>query len=112
MNKFSELKLVTITRRDISEGYQVCQSLHSLADFAFEFPEDFKKWKLESNSIISLSIKNEYELKDLYQKLKDISPSVIFFEPDIDQHTSICVYGTPEVRKMLAKFPLALKNKK
>ena len=110
--QLNETKLVVITRRDISPGYQAVQSTHSVADFAFEFPDTFVKWKLESNSIICLSIKNETELKKLQDKFKYLTPSIIFYEPDVDEMTSICLYGTPEIRKKLSHLPLLLKNNK
>lgn len=109
--KQNETKLVVITRNDITEGYQAVQSTHSIADFAFEYPIEFKNWKSESNSIICLAVKNEFELKKIYQKFKELTPSVIFYEPDIDEETSICLYGTPEVRKKLRHLPLLLKSK-
>ena len=46
----------------------------------------------------------------LYDKLKELTPSVKFYEPDVDEFTSICVYGTPEVRKILSNLPLILKQ--
>ncbi len=110
-NQIKETKLVVITRSDISPGYQAVQSTHSIADFAFEFPEVFSKWKSSSNSIICLSVKNEFELERLYEKFKDLTPSVIFYEPDVDERTSLCLYGTPEIRKKLRSLPLLLKNK-
>ena len=110
MKQINETKLVVITRSDISPGYQAVQSTHSIADFAFEFPDTFMKWKLESNSIICLSVKDEYELKKLYQKFKDLTPSVIFYEPDVDEMTSICLYGTPEIRRKLRSLPLLLRD--
>ena len=110
-NQNNETKLVVLTRGDITPGYQAVQSTHSIADFAFEYPDTFAKWKLESNSIICLSVKDETELKKLYDKFKDLTPSVIFYEPDVDEMTSICLYGTPEVRKKLRSLPLLLKKK-
>ena len=110
-NQINETKLIVITRSDISSGYQVVQSTHSIADFAFEFPEIFSKWKSESNSIICLSVKNEFELQKLYHKYKELTESVIFFEPDVDEFTSVCLYGAPKIRKSLSNLPLALKNK-
>jgi hypothetical protein len=89
----------------------VVQSTHSIADFAFEFSEIFSKWKSESNSIICLSVKNEFELQKLYHKYKELTESVIFFEPDVDEFTSVCLYGAPKIRKSLSNLPLALKNK-
>ena len=110
-NQINETKLIVITRSDISSGYQVVQSTHSIADFAFEFSEIFSKWKSESNSIICLSVKNEFELQKLYHKYKELTESVIFFEPDVDEFTSVCLYGAPKIRKSLSNLPLALKNK-
>ena len=107
-----ETKLIVITRDDITDGYKAVQSTHSIADFAFEHPEVFKKWKGESNSIICLSVKDEKELLKLYDKLRGETESVLFFEPDIDQYTSMCVYGTPQIRKKLNSLPLLLKNNK
>jgi hypothetical protein len=88
------------------------QSTHSIADFAYEYPEAFKNWKQDTNSIICLNVKNEEELLKLYEKLKSETESVLFFEPDINENTSICVYGTHEIRKKLKSLPLLLKNKK
>ncbi len=65
---------------------------------------------MESNSIISLSAKSESELLTIYDRLEKITPSVKFFEPDIDQWTSICVFGTHDVRRSLSNLPLSLKN--
>jgi len=36
---------------------------------------------------------------------------VKFYEPDIDEDTSLCCYGTPEVRHMLKGLSLALKER-
>ena len=111
IDKFQETKLVVITRQDINPGYQVVQTAHSVADFAYEHPEVFKKWKEDSNSIICLSCKSEPHLLKLYEKYHSSTPASKFFEPDIDEWTSICLYGTPEIRKSLSHLPLALKNK-
>jgi hypothetical protein len=102
--------LVVITREDINPGYQVVQSTHSIADFAHEYPEFFGKWKEESNSIICLSAKNQEHLLQLFEKFSRLTPAVKFFEPDVDEWTSICLYGTPEIRKKLSHLPLSLKK--
>lgn len=86
------------------------QSLHSIADFAYEHPEAFKEWKESSNSVICLSVPSEEKLLDLYSKLSGQTPTTKFFEPDINQWTSICLYGSPEIRKKLSHLPLALKK--
>lgn len=112
MKQINETKLIVITRGDISPGYQAVQSSHSIADFAFEHPDVFQDWKKESNSIICLSVKNLFELEKIYNKFSEKTPSVIFYEPDINEKTSICLYGTPDVRKKLRSLPLLLKNNK
>lgn len=101
-----------ITREDISPGYQVVQSNHSIVDFIFKFPSLSQHWKETSNSIISLSVPTLNELEKLSQKLKSLGYFVSEFnEPDIgDELTAITVYGTPEVRKKLNYLPLALKK--
>lgn len=109
--KQNETKLVVITRENISNGYKIVQSCHAISDFAFEYREEFKKWKNDSNSIICLSVKSEIELNKLYEKYKGLTPSVIFYEPDVNEMTSICLYGTPDIRKKLRHLPLLLKNK-
>ena len=107
-----QVKLVTINRKDINAGYQLVQSAHALAEFAYEFPNQFKDWKVNSNYLISLSVDNEEKLQRLYYKLQDNGADVVAFnEPDIDnQLTAICYYGTPELRKITNKLNLALKN--
>jgi len=94
----------------MNPGYQVVQSTHSIADFAHQFPEVFSQWKEESNSIICLSVKSEQDLLKTYLKYKDLTPTIKFFEPDVDEWTSICLYGTPQIRKKLSHLPLILKN--
>ena len=111
INKFNESKLVIITRQDINPGYQCVQSTHSIADFAYRYADTFKKWKTESNSIICLSAKSEQHLLKLYDKYSSLTPSIKFFEPDIDEWTSICLYANTEIRKSLSNLPLTLKNK-
>lgn len=112
MKQIKELKLVTITRSDISYGYQVVQSCHSIADFADQFPTEFKKWKEDSNSIISLSAKSEQHLLVLFDKFSQLTPCVKFFEPDVNAYTSITLLGTPEVRKKLSHLSLIGKKQK
>lgn len=109
-NKFTETKLVVITRSDITPGYQAVQSTHSIADFAHDHPQHFAEWKSTSNSIICLSAKSEDHLLKLYEKYKGKTPTTIFFEPDVNAYTSLCLFGTPEIRKSLSHLSLLLKN--
>jgi hypothetical protein len=65
-----------------------------------------------SNYVIALSVDDENHLKNLFNELKHNGANVVAFtEPDIDnQLTSICYYGTPEMRKITQNLDLALKN--
>ena len=105
-----QVKLVTVTRKDISKGYQLTQSNHAVARFAYNYPNQFKDWIENSEYMISLSIDDEEKLQRLFYKLQDNDAHVVAFnEPDIDnQLTSICYYGTPEIRKITNKLDLAL----
>ena len=108
-----EAKLVVITRSDLTPGYQSQQSTHSVADFAHEFPQQFKEWKTKSNSIICLQVNNEKELNDLYLKLSKLTSVTKFYEPDLnDELTSICLYADKDVRKKVSYLPLLGKPKK
>ena len=105
-------KLVTVTRQDLTAGYQLCQTGHAIADFADELPQFFKSWKDNSNYLISLAAKDEISLNKIYEKLnKRGAPIIAFREPDLDnQLTALCFYGLPHYRKVVSNLPLALKN--
>ena len=105
-------KLVTITRQDLPAGYQLAQTIHSVADFAHELPQFFKTWKDNSNYVVSLAAKDEKSLTKYYNKLKAHgAPIVAFYEPDhYDQLTAVCFYGLPHYRKLVSNLPLALKG--
>ena len=108
-----QAKLVVITRSDLTTGYQAQQSTHSVADFAHEFPQQFKEWKTTSNSIICLQVNNEKELNDLYLKLSKLTSVTKFYEPDLnDELTSICLYADKDVRKKVSYLPLLGKKQK
>ena len=105
-----QVKLVTVVRADLKPGAQIAQTGHAIAEFAHQYPDQFNDWMQDSKYLISLSVDNEEKLKDLYDKLKWYGAHVVvFYEPDIDnQMTSICFYGTPEMRKHTQKLELAL----
>lgn len=112
--KFTQIhKLTTITRDDISAGYQIAQSCHSVADFAYHNPSEFKEWRKNSNYKICLTIKDEKSLEKLYLKLKDRGVNVIpFREPDLNnQLTAITFVNSPEFNKYTRYLPLAGKNR-
>ena len=110
MKKIKQVKLVTVTRKDLDAGYQLAQTIHSGQRFAYHHPELHREWIEKSEYVVSLSVDNEEKLERLYYKLQDYGATVVAFrEPDIDnQLTSICYYGTPEIIKITSNLKLAL----
>lgn len=104
--------LITVTRQDLNAGYQIAQSCHSVADFAFHLPTFFKDWRTNSNYKICLATKDEQSLEKLFNKLNERgAPVVAFREPDMDyQLTAITLYGSEQYKKYTKYLPLAGKT--
>lgn len=96
----------------MSIGYQIAQSCHSVADFAYHLPTFFQDWKTKSSYKICLAAKDEISLEKLYLKLKKRgAPVVAFIEPDLNnQLTAITLYGSEQYKKYTRYLPLAGKN--
>ena len=93
----------------MSHGYQVCQTSHAVAQFSHEHPETFKDWFKDSQYLISLQVSSEDELLKTFGEIKKLFPETVidlFFEPDVDEHTSLCLYANEEVMEYLQKFQL------
>lgn len=104
--------LITITRSDISSGYQVAQTAHAVSQFAHKFPKEFTDWITGYNCIISLSVNCEQDLENIYESLRKEIAIIKFEEPDIDNEvTAICFWANSELRKRFSNLPLALKTK-
>lgn len=92
----------------MSSGYQLPQTNHAQTEFAIHYPQEFKEWYSNSNSIISLSVKNERELYNLSIKLENHNFKVCrFFEPDIQELTAISIVPQDGVKEMCSKLHLA-----
>lgn len=93
----------------MSPGYQGCQPLHALAEFAQHYPAKFFTWQVNQKNIVLLSTKDEQSLINLFDKIE--GEKVLFKEPDInDQVTAICFCPTEKDCKATSKLPLALKE--
>jgi peptidyl-tRNA hydrolase len=101
---------VTIVRKDLTNGQQLAQSLHSATEFAHKYPNLFNDWMTNSQYVVSLSVDDEQKLKEIHEKLEWFGANVVkFHEPDMEnQLTSIAYYGTPELMKITDKLKLAL----
>lgn len=98
----------------MSPGYQMAMSTHATVDIiyqlAFNNPKLLHEWKRVSNSVINLSVKDIDELELIYNKFKDEVTIVKFFEPDVDEYTSIGFILHKDQRKKLSHLPLSLRN--
>ena len=83
--------------------------MHASLEFAYDCPEQFKKWHETSNSIIVLACANEEELKKIFWDFMSRGRHASFFvEPDIkDQWTSICIEPHEDNKRLLSSLPLA-----
>lgn len=98
----------------MSPGYQMVQSNHATADIvyhlAFNNPTLLHEWKRNSNSIITLSVKDVEELNLIHNKFKDKVTIEKFYEPDVNEFTSIAFIADDSIRRKLSYLPLSLKN--
>ena len=105
-------KLISITRRDLSPGYQAIQSAHAAIDFQHQHPEIAKQWNSISNYLVFLSVASE---EDLYRYLDKFEKKGLkftpFFEPDINNElTAVAVEPTEKARRLCSNLPLTLKE--
>lgn len=106
-------KLVTVTRRDLTAGYQAVQSTHAAINFIFEHPTRAGPWFEISNYLVQLSVENEKELRTLIRKCDELDlRHTVFREPDIGNAiTAIAIEPSLETKRMVRKLPLLFKDK-
>ena len=105
-------KLYTVTRKDISPGYQAVQSSHAYVRFCMEHPEIAREWYENSETMCSLSVADEKELQELLDEASRLGITVsAFFEPDIDfQLTAITLAPGCATKELCANLKLALRE--
>lgn len=90
----------------------MAQSCHVVFNFSQEYPNETKKWMIESNYIAILNCNNEFDLNKLIEKciLNNIKFSV-FKESDYDNTvTAVALEPGVKSKKITSSFPLALKG--
>ena len=104
-------KLTTVTRRDLTPGYQSVMSSHAAIQFVFDHPEVAQLW-IKDPYLAQLSVENEHDLRVLIAKLKKCNIKYsVFREPDIDnQITAIAIEPSDQTRKITSSLPLMLKE--
>lgn len=88
------------------------QVAHVIAEFATDFPVEYKEWHQNNNYIIVVSCKTEQELLDFSKSLKDKGVQFSeFYEPDIgNKLTAIALVPSKQSKKLCSRLPLAGKN--
>lgn len=84
--------LTVIVRDDLSTGYKVPQSIHSVVEFSITHNDEYKNWKLHSNYLCCLEAP-DYKIRDIIDLLELLKIKYsVFMEPDIgNEMTSITV---------------------
>lgn len=105
-------KLYIITRQDLTPAYQAVQSCHVVADVILKHPKYALEWHRTSNTMVMLSVKDEFSLLDIEDKLKENGFKFASFrEPDLNgELTAIAIIPGEGVREFCKGFSLALKN--
>lgn len=104
-------KFTTIVRNDLSEGQQLVQTAHAIADFAAEHQAEFNAWKHGSNYLCCLDIERDKIPKLIKTLTKSMVKHTIFREPDIgNEITAISIECLPKTMhtKLFKNFKLAL----
>lgn len=103
-------RLITVTRQDLSAGYQTAQTAHVLGEYAYKRPFQFWLWRKISGYLICLAVKDSEELTKLMKQLdKKGLKYVSFFEPDVGQITSIAITPSEEADRITKYIPRANK---
>ena len=107
-----QIKLVTVTRADLTPAQQAVQSAHASIDFCFAFNNKASPWHKESQYLVMLSLPDEEALQQLILKCKLAGISyTAFYEPDLNnQLTPICLEPGPITQKLVKRIPLMFKQ--
>jgi hypothetical protein len=105
------VKLYIVVRSDLPPGLQAAQAVHAAFSFACEYPEEMRRWHLESNFIVVLNAHNEVDLACWWARIAHAPCRVIVHEPDIgNRATAFAVLGE-EAGRQLSSLPLALRER-
>lgn len=83
-----------------------------MADYCVQNPTDALLWNSQSNYLITLSVRDEYELNKLIERADrrgiQYTP---FREPDLDGSlTAVCFEPSSSTARLMSRLPLALKD--
>lgn len=95
-------RLYVIVRSNLTRSQQAIQCGHAVAKFVKEYPE---VWP--NRTLLYLRVASEEELLSWQEKLSHTNtPLVIYKDPSWNNHTSLAVFGTPEVMELVKNLSL------
>ncbi len=105
-------KLYAVTRRDLPAGAQAAQLFHAGVAFSIGYPAVCAEWNADSNNVVLLSVTDEQELEQLYQRVLLAGLyRVRFHEPDFDDQLTAIAFMGEGAEKLTSSLPLALRAK-
>ena len=103
------MRILVVTRRDLSPEAQASQSCQALMQFNCAYPALGRTWYERQNLIDVYVVPGEDALRALLVKVKTKDLKAVgFHEPQLKmQLTTIAVEATPMARKVLGKLTIA-----
>jgi len=99
--------MYVLVRQDLGAGYQIPQAIHAKDKFSHEHAKIEHSWYEESNTIAVLGVDNEEHLLGITQHINELGLKFsLFFEPDIQEYTSVAIEPgdkTSEILKVLKR---------
>jgi peptidyl-tRNA hydrolase len=101
-------RLITVTRQDLSPGYQIAQTAHAVANFCLAYRYEALQWHVQGNYVISLAVPDEQALIELCAQLEWIDTQyTVFYESDIREHTAITFIANTVTNELTKDIALA-----
>jgi hypothetical protein len=92
------MKMYCLVRHDLSHAQRAVQGGHAIAQYLLENPDT--EW--DNGTLVFLSVLNESELRNWYNKLKTNTTCSCFIEPDIGHEmTALATVHTGDTFKEL-----------
>jgi peptidyl-tRNA hydrolase len=103
-------KLYIVTRKDLSAGLKLSQSIHAAQQFQREYPRLAEDWMVESNTLVVVEVDNQLGLETLIIKARSQKISYTRFEdsdfPVGEKLGAIALAPVPETEKLCRNLPL------
>ncbi len=97
----------------MSPGQRLAQAVHAAFEFSVDHPSITEVWRRHSNFLVVVAVPDETTLLTLDSMAFTLGlQHTLVREPDYDNTvTAIALAPGKEARRLMAEFPLALKEK-